>query len=332
MAGGSVVLLTGGLGGARLAPALAKELGSGRLTVVTNPGDDFTWYGVRVWPDFDSVVYALAGLWDADRGWGRRNETFQTTETLRRLGFPAWFGVGDADLALHLYRSEQLAKGRSAEVVGAEVAARLGVEGCAVVPAAAEPAETYVVLADGRRLHFQEWYVGERAEPEVSSVHLRGGPASPAALEAIDSAEALVIGPSNPVTSIDPILALDGMDDAVRAVPRRIGVSPIALRRTSDDPGVAHHARARCHVMAAEGWADTPLAVAARSTGLIDAFVLDDVDADDARYVRSACPVMTDLLDPPTLARTLSSLIDGFDGGEDFRPWVADPQARTVAS
>jgi len=258
-------------------------------------------------------------------------DTFHATETLGRLGFPAWFGVGDADLALHLWRSQELDHGRPAHDVAAEITAVFGIEGAAVIPASDAPAETHVVLTDGRRVHFQEWYVGERAEPEVSSVQIARGPASPGALEAIANAGALVLGPSNAITSMGPILALDGIDEAVRRVPRRIGVSPIVLRRPSRDPGVAHHSRARERVMAAEGWADTPLAVSALATGLIDTFVIDVTDADDARYVRSALPVVSDLLDPRALAATLSSLIDGFEGGGDFRPWGSSDGARTVA-
>ena len=172
-----VVLLTGGLGGARLAPSLRDALGPGRLTVVANVGDDLTWHGLRVCPDLDSVTYSLAGLWDSERGWGLEDETFRVRDALAGLQEPTWFNVGDRDLALHLLRTERLRAGRSLAQTTQELSRRLGVVDVEVIPASDEPSETRVLLEDGRLLHFQEWYVGERAKPELREVRLawRGG-------------------------------------------------------------------------------------------------------------------------------------------------------------
>jgi LPPG:FO 2-phospho-L-lactate transferase len=181
-----VVLLTGGLGGARLAPSLRDALGPGRLTVIANVGDDLTSHGLRVCPDLDSVNYSLAGLWDSERGWGLKDETFRVRDALASLHEPPWFNVGDRDLALHLLRTERLRAGRSLAQTTQELSRRLGVGDVELVPASDEPSETRMLLEDGRVLHFQEWYVREGAEPELGKVRLAGGAASRTAIHAIE--------------------------------------------------------------------------------------------------------------------------------------------------
>ena len=176
-----VVFLTGGLGGARLAPSLRDALGPSRLTVIANVGDDLAWHGLRVFPDLDSVTYSLAGQWDSERGWGLKGETFRLGEALAGLQEPSWFNVGDRDRALHLLRTERLRAGRSLTEATRELSRRLGVSDVKLLPASDEPNETRMLLKDGRLTHFQEWYVGERAEPELSEVRLARGTASEAA-------------------------------------------------------------------------------------------------------------------------------------------------------
>lgn len=177
-----VVLLTGGLGGARLAPALRDALGPDRLTVVANVGDDLTWHGLRVCPDLVSVTYSLAGLWDSERGWGLREETFRVRDALVDLDAPAWFNVGDRDLAYHLLRGDRVREGYSLTEATRELSRRLGIEEVEILPASDEPCETHMLLEDERLLHFQEWYVGERAKPELREVRLARGTASGAAV------------------------------------------------------------------------------------------------------------------------------------------------------
>lgn len=306
----SVVLLSGGLGGARLAPALRDALGPGALTVVCNVGDDLDWHGLRVCPDLDSVSYALAGLWDSERGWGLRDETFRVRDALAGLSGPEWFNVGDRDLALHLLRSERLRAGRTLSDTTRELLPRLGVTGVDVLPASDETAETQVLLTDGRLLHFQEWYVGEGAKPELSEVRLAGGAASGVAVKAIEEAGLVVLGPSNPITSIGAILALDGVEEALRRAPRRVAVSPVVSSVPMEDGGARHHANARERALATLGRSDTPGDIAGMYAGLAGEFVVDHEDSSHEGRVRRAGlePLQSDLLDASKLARTLSEV------------------------
>jgi LPPG:FO 2-phospho-L-lactate transferase len=289
---------------------LADVLGPGRLTVIANVGDDLTWLGLRICPDVDSNLYAMAGLWDVARGWGRVDDTFRTRHALASLGVDPWFAVGDADLALHLLRTDLLRSRQTLTQATVELARRLGVERATVLPASDEPSETHLRLEDGRHVHFQEWYVREGARPAVRSVDLAGGPASPAALAALGDADAVVLGPSNPITSIGTILALSGMGEAVARVPLRIAVSPVVVRIDALDDAARPHTLARRRILASEECPDHPGAIAGRYRRLVDYFVLDRADAEEQADVRSVelQPVLSDLLDPVALARTLRDL------------------------
>lgn len=311
MGAGSVVLLAGGLGGARLAPALAAELGAGRLTVIANVGDDLDWMGVRVCPDLDSVSYALAGLWHRERGWGRRDETFAVRDALATLGMPAWFGVGDRDLALHLERTRRLREGSTLSEATRSIVAALGVRGVDVLPASDVPSATRIRVRDGRTLAFQEWYVRERAEPAVGEAVMATGPAAPAALAALARASAVVLGPSNPVSSIGAILALGGMSEAIGAVCTRIAVSPVVTGKAPATASIEHHARARAALLAAAGLDDRPAAIARRYRGVVDRLVIDEADRGESPAIRALGiePIVADLLDDPALARTLAALV-----------------------
>ena len=306
-----VVLLAGGLGGARLAPALAKSLGRGRLTVVANVGDDLEWMGLRVCPDLDSVVYALAGAWDRGRGWGRLGETFRVRDALGALGAPCWFGVGDGDLSLHLARSQLLGSGASLTEATRSLSRRLGVRGVAVVPASDRWARTRFVTRDRRQLSFQEWYVRERARPRIRSTLLSRATPSAAALGALRRADAVVLGPSNPVTSIGAILALRAVAPAVRRVGLRIAISPVVRKRPLRSASIAHHAHARRRVLEAEGRRDRAVSIAARYADLVEWFVLDEADEAEASAIRRLGleVALTDLLDEERLAETLLALL-----------------------
>jgi LPPG:FO 2-phospho-L-lactate transferase len=305
-----IVLLSGGFGGARLVPALREFVVSGQLSVVANTGDDLTWFGLRISPDVDAILYSLAGRWNAEAGWGRRDETFRTRDALTDLGAQPWFNVGDLDLAFHLLRTELLRSGKTLTEATRELARRLGVPGVAVIPASDQPQETHVVLQDGRLLHFQEWYVRESALPVVQEVRLPDGPASPAAVEALHCADAVILGPSNPVSSIGPILTRHGLSDLVRQVRCRIAVCPVVLGISSSDAGVSHHARARQRLLTAGGTVDTPASIARLYAGLVQHFVLDRTDSAQVPEIErlGLNPVTCDLLDPTELARTLADL------------------------
>jgi LPPG:FO 2-phospho-L-lactate transferase len=305
-----VVVLSGGFGGARLIPAMSKIIPSGRLTVIANVGDDLTWFGLRVCPDVDSILYSLAGLWDQAAGWGLRGETFRVRDSLADLDCGPWFNVGDRDLAFHLLRTDLLQSGLTLSEATRELARRLGIRDVEVIPASDQPGETHIVLEDGRALHFQEWYVKERAQPQVRQPRVARGPASPAALEALRTADAVILGPSSPVASIGPILALDEVGDAVRRAPCRIAVSPVVSEAGPASDAVAHHSRARQRLLAAEGAADAPVDIAKRYAGLVQHFVLDRRDNRYMAAIKSLAlnPVTCDLLSPDELANLLVRL------------------------
>ncbi len=231
----SVVVLSGGSGGAKLARGLADECD--QLTVVANTGDDVDIYGVHVSPDPDLVTYWLADEID-ERGWGLREDSWRVMEALERAGRPHWFRLGDRDLAMCLVRTEQLRAGRSLTEAHRAVVDAMGVR-ARVLPMSDHPVSTWVG-ARGRMLPFQEFMILERAEGPIESVELRGldrAPPSDAVLQAIAEADAIVIGPSNPVISIGPILALPGMREALSAAPAPVvAVSPFVAGRSVKGP------------------------------------------------------------------------------------------------
>jgi LPPG:FO 2-phospho-L-lactate transferase len=231
----SVVLLSGGTGGAKLARGLADVCD--RLTVVANTADDIDVYGVHVSPDPDLVTYWLADAID-ERGWGLRGDTWQVMDALAAAGRPHWFRLGDRDLAMCLIRTERLRAGASLTEAHSAVVEALGV-GARVLPMSDQPVETWVT-ARGRALPFQEFMIVEQAEGPVEQVELRGlegARPSDAVLQAIAEADAIVIGPSNPVISIGPILALPGMREAVRGAPAPVvAVSPFVDGRAIKGP------------------------------------------------------------------------------------------------
>ena len=231
----SVVLLSGGTGGAKLARGLADVCDG--LTVVANTGDDVEIYGVHVSPDPDLVTYWLADAID-ERGWGLRGDTWQVMEALAAAGRPHWFRLGDRDLAMCLIRTELLRAGASLTQAHAAVVEALGVT-ARVLPMSDQPVATWV-QAGGRELPFQEFMIVERAEGPIDGVELRGverARPSDGVLQAVAEADAIVIGPSNPVISIGPILALPGMREALRGAPAPVvAVSPFVGGRSVKGP------------------------------------------------------------------------------------------------
>jgi LPPG:FO 2-phospho-L-lactate transferase len=268
-----VVLLSGGVGGAKLAAGLHDILGAGELTVIGNVGDDLEVLGLHVSPDLDSVLYALAGLNDTERGWGRDGETWQALESARSWGGEGWFMLGDLDLGLHLVRSEGLRAGEPLSAVTARLVAAAGLA-TRLVPATDNRERTQVITPAGT-FAFQEWFVARRHEDEVDAVLFEGAPASspaPGVLEALAGAEVIVVAPSNPFVSIEPILTVPGIRSAIetRAV-RCLAVSPLigglAVRGPLD------------RMMRRLVGGTTPAHVSALYSGLIDALVIDRADA-----------------------------------------------------
>jgi LPPG:FO 2-phospho-L-lactate transferase len=221
-----IVALSGGVGGARLLDGLAQALPPGDLTAIVNTGDDFVHLGMYVSPDIDTVMYSLSGLADEARGWGLAGETFAGLSMVKRYGAPDWFALGDRDLATHLLRTEALRAGVTLSAVTARLCAALGIPH-AVLPMADAPCRTLIETASEGTLPFQEWFVKRRTEPAVRAVRFEGT-SEPAAgvIRAIDACDVVVIGPSNPYVSVDPILSLDGVRDAIARKPT-VALSPI---------------------------------------------------------------------------------------------------------
>ncbi|HSA92322.1 MAG TPA: 2-phospho-L-lactate transferase [Terriglobales bacterium] len=224
-----ITVLTGGTGGAKFVQGLARVVAPRELTLIVNTGDDFTCWNLHISPDLDSVTYALAGMLSRERGWGVEGDTFECLTAMERLGAPAWFRLGDRDLALHITRTGMLQAGATLSEVTRAIAGRMGVQQ-RVLPMSDQRVETRLTTPLGE-LAFQEYFVRERYRPDVSAVRFEGAEAArpaPGVLEAIGGADAVLIAPSNPVTSIGPILAVPGIRHALRQTAAPVvAVSPI---------------------------------------------------------------------------------------------------------
>ena len=268
-----VACLSGGVGGAKLARGLQDVLGPGELTVIGNVGDDVEVLGLHVSPDLDSVLYALAGLNDEERGWGRAGDTWRALEAARQWGGEGWFMLGDLDLGLHLVRTQALRTDDPLSAVTACLAEAAGIA-TVLLPATDDPLRTSVVTPDGT-FPFQEWFVARRHEDEVDAMVFAGadtaGPA-PGVLEAIRDADAVVVAPSNPYTSIHPILAVGGIRDAVAARrTRTVAVSPLVGGRAVKGP--------LDRMLTRMAGGTSPAHVTQCYEGLIAALVVDRADA-----------------------------------------------------
>lgn len=201
-------MFCGGVGGARAALALYENLPSADLTFLVNTGDDFQHLGLEIWPDWDTVVYHLAGIQESSRGWGRADEGTRVMEELKRFSAPDWFHLGDRDIALHLYRTWALNSGRYRDEICRSILGGFGVE-CSVLPVMEGSSLTKLLLVDGSVMDFQEWFVGQQGVPEVRSVvtdTAKDLPLTSGVEEALNSAEIVVFAPSNPYLSLGPIL------------------------------------------------------------------------------------------------------------------------------
>lgn len=234
-----IVVLCGGVGGARAALALSENLPSEQLTFVVNTGDDFCHLGLEIWPDWDTVVYHLTGLHDQERGWGRAREGSRAMEEFRRLGAPDWFHLGDRDLALHVYRHALLREGRSCSEVAHSLTSALGLAS-RVLPVTEGSLSTRLVLADGREMEFQEWFVAQGGRPAVSAVvnpGSRGLPIAQGVREAIEGAGLVVMAPSNPYLSLGPMLGHPEIADLLcKQNCKKVAVSPLIGGRAVKGP------------------------------------------------------------------------------------------------
>lgn len=262
------VALSGGVGGARLSDGLSQVLGP-ELAVVVNTADDFDLCGLRICPDLDTVLYTLSGRCHEGQGWGLADETFHAAHALEALGGPAWFRLGDRDLATHLYRTGRLGEGARLTEVAAELARGLGLRS-RVLPMCEEPVRTRIRTAQGT-LDFQDWFVRRRQEDAVTGVEFAGiehAHPTPEVRRVLAEADLLVIAPSNPFVSVEPILQVLRRD---LGGARKVAVSPILGGRALKGPAAA--------MLASLGHEVSALGVARLYAGLVDTFVLDEVDA-----------------------------------------------------
>ena len=269
----NVALLSGGVGGAKLAAGLYDVLGPDELTVIGNVGDDLEVLGLRVSPDLDSVLYALAGLNDTERGWGRARETWSALESARSWGGEGWFMLGDLDIGLHLVRTQALRDGAALSAVTADLVQAAGLH-ARLFPATDDPVRTHLATPAGV-FPFQEWFVGRGHRDEVDALVFEGAETArpaPGVLQAIAAADAIVVAPSNPYVSIHPILAVGALREALadRRV-RCVAVSPLIGGRAVKGP------LDRMLLRMAGG--TTPAHVTQCYKGLIDVLVIDHADA-----------------------------------------------------
>jgi LPPG:FO 2-phospho-L-lactate transferase len=292
-----IVALAGGVGGAKLADGLAQILPPEDLTIVVNTGDDFEHLGLTICPDLDTVCYTLAGLANPDTGWGRAAETFHALKNIEKLGSEAWFRLGDKDLATHIERARRLREGQKLSQITRDFCRAWGVKHT-VLPMSDEPVRTIVDTVESGELSFQEYFVHRRCEPRVKGFRFAGlesAKPAPGVLEAMEQVDAVVICPSNPWVSIDPILAVLDLSptplrlhspplagegkgvwkDKVRAV----AISPIIGRQTVKGPAAKMYTEL--------GIQPSALAVARHYGSRLTHFVLDNVDQMQAAEVEN---------------------------------------------
>jgi LPPG:FO 2-phospho-L-lactate transferase len=301
-----ITVLSGGVGAARLLRALSDVVDPSELCAVVNVGDDLVLHGLTICPDLDTITYTLAGLNNDELGWGLRGETWRVMDELGALGGEDWFRLGDRDLATHLYRSQRLAQGATKTEVTRELTQRLGVR-VTLLPVTDDPIATEFVTESGR-LSFQEYFVKHHHDVVVRGVEVIGvtdAVMTPEVAHALQDARRIVIAPSNPVISIDPILQVPGVREILAA--RRddiVAVSPLvggaALKGPAD------------RLMRELGHESSALGVADYYGDLVGTWVIDDVDAtlaDPIRHLGLRVEVTTTIMDEPERARRLATVL-----------------------
>jgi len=296
MSGGAVLALSGGIGGAKLALGLSRVLPAGQLTVIANTGDDFEHLGLSISPDLDTLMYTLADLDNPETGWGRRGETWTFMAALDSLGGETWFKLGDGDLAVHVERTRRLHAGERLAAITHDFCRRLGI-GARLLPMSDDRVRTRLSTSEGR-LEFQEYFVHRRCAPEVREIEFAGAAAAranPAFLAALAEPQlrAVVICPSNPFISVDPILALPGVRAALAKCRAPVlAISPIIGGQAVKGP--------TAKMMAELGLSVSAVTVARHYRDFLDGFVLDEADA----------PLAPELDMPFTLAKTLMRTLE----------------------
>jgi LPPG:FO 2-phospho-L-lactate transferase len=277
-----IVVLTGGTGGAKFVDGLRQVVPPEHLTFIVNTGDDVRWWGLHVSPDVDSILYVLAGLLSKERGWGVQADTFFCLQTMRTLGEAGWFQVGDKDLATHLLRTQMLKEGKTLSAATAELALRLRIRS-RVLPMSDDPVETRVEIPSGE-ITFAEYFVQRRYQDPVKSVRFAGAESAapaPGVVQAILSAEVVLLAPSNPITSIGPILAVRGIREALRETNAPVvAVSPIVGGAAVSGPAGA--------LMRAQGFDVSIAGVAEFYRDFLDVLMVGETDPMPAGGLRTA--------------------------------------------
>ena len=285
-----VVALAGGVGGARLVDGLAQVLPPEHLTVLVNVGDDFQHLGLKICPDLDTVCYTLAGKANPETGWGRVDETWNALESLGELGGPTWFRLGDRDLALHLERTERLHMGLPLSQVTYDLCKKMGIQ-VRVLPVTDDAVPTMVQTLDAE-LAFQDYFVRQQCEPVITGFRFAGvenATPAPGVIEALRKADLIVLCPSTPWVSLDPILAIPGVGEALN-LRRVVGVSPIIGGQTVKGPAAK--------MFRDLGMEASALAVAQHYERQLSGFVIDERDAAQAEAVQQLdiLPYVTDTI------------------------------------
>ncbi|HYK98531.1 MAG TPA: 2-phospho-L-lactate transferase [Candidatus Acidoferrales bacterium] len=301
-----ITVLCGGVGAARFLRGLVAIVDPSDVTAIVNVGDDAEFHGLRVSPDIDTVLYTLAGIVNEQHGWGIRDETWHVQEALARLGRDTWFQLGDADLATHIHRTALLRSGVSLTDVTSRLASALGV-GARILPASDAPQATMVRTDDGW-LAFQDYFVRRRQRDTVREVRFDGSRVpAPGVIAAIGSASIVIVAPSNPIVSIGPILALDGVRDALaRTAAQVVAVSPIIAGEAVKGPAAA--------MLASLGHQVSAAGVARLYADFLDVLVIDERDAELAPAVEKSGPravvAPTLMVDAPARARLARATLD----------------------
>jgi LPPG:FO 2-phospho-L-lactate transferase len=305
-----IVALAGGIGAAKFLVGLAGATAPEDITIISNTGDDIELLGLRVSPDIDTVIYTLAGVINEETGWGVAGDTFECLKMIERLGGPAWFKLGDRDLATHIRRAEMLKQGRTLTEATRALGRALGVRST-ILPMTDSYTPTRVSTDEGE-MHFQEYFVGRRCEPQVRAIsfdRIEFARPAPGAIEAIRSADAVLICPSNPFISIGPILAVPGMREAIKeSAAKVIAISPIISGRALKGPA-ADMLRALGYEVSARGVAEV-------YRDLVDIFIIDERDAQIGASIeklgittRALNTVMTGMEDKLRLARQVMDIV-----------------------
>lgn len=278
----NITVLAGGVGAARFLEGVVQVVAPEDITVISNVGDDEEFFGLRVSPDVDIVIYTLAGAVDAERGWGLTGETFHALDALRRFGYETWFNLGDGDLATLAHRTMMLHDGATLSEATRSIAEAFGLR-LTILPVSDDRIKT-MVETDAGTLSFQEYFVKRRTEDAVRGVRFDGierARPAPGVIEAIRGAHAVLIAPSNPVVSIGPLLGVPGVREALRETRAKVaGISPIIGGKTIKGPAD--------RMMATLGMTPTAAGVAEAYADFLDVLVIDEEDRDLASAVEAA--------------------------------------------